>query len=144
MLDSEWNVGAECWSVTSYKSLREDALEVERWNRLHPASAQREAFVSRALSEPSGPIVAVTDYMKVVSDQIARFVPAPFTPLGTDGYGRSDTRPALRRHFEIDAAHITVAVLAGLAATGEVKGDVVAEAICRYSLDPEAADPRRS
>ena len=80
--------------------------------------------------------------MKAVSDQIARFVPAPFTPLGTDGFGRSDTRAALRRHFEIDAAHITVAVLAALAATGDVKGDVVAEAISRYGLDAEAVDPR--
>ena len=144
LLHSEWNVGAECWSVTSYKSLREDALEVERWNRLHPSSAQREAFVGRALAEAHGPVVAVTDYMKAVSDQIARFVPAPFTPLGTDGFGRSDTRAALRRHFEIDAAHITVAVLAALAATGDVKGDVVAEAISRYALDAEALDPRLS
>ena len=92
MLSSDWGVAAEAWSVTSYKSLREDALEVERWNRLHPGSAPRAPYVTRALQEARGPIVAVTDFLKAIPDQIARFVAAPFTPLGTDGFGRSDTR----------------------------------------------------
>jgi pyruvate dehydrogenase E1 component len=143
-LASDWGVGAECWSVTSYKALREDALEVERWNRLHPGSTPREAFVTRALADSEGPVVAVTDFLKAVPDQIARFVPSAFVPLGTDGFGRSDTRPALRRHFEVDAAHVVVAVLASLASAGGVKESAVAEAIKRYGIDPEALDPRRA
>ncbi len=142
LLAAEWGVGAECWSVTSYKALRENALDVERWNRLHPGSAARQAFVTGAFGDNDGPIVAVTDFLKAIPDQIARFVPAPFVPLGTDGYGRSDTRPALRRHFEVDAAHVAVAVLASLATSGGMKASTVAEAIKRFGVDPEAIDPR--
>jgi pyruvate dehydrogenase E1 component len=142
MLAVEWNVAADCWSATSYKSLREDALEVERWNRLHPGSAPREAFVTRALADAPGPVVAVTDYLKAVPDQISRFVPGRFVPLGTDGFGRSDTREALRRHFEVDAGHIVVAVLAALAEAGAVKEDEVSSAITRYGIEAEAPDPR--
>ena len=142
MLAEEWDVSAEAWSATSYKSLRDDALEVERWNRLHPGSAERQPYVSRALADAAGPVVAVSDFVKAVPDQIARFVPGRFVALGTDGFGRSDTRAALRRHFEVDAAHVTVAVLAALAAGGEAKENEVAEAIARYGLDPDAIDPR--
>jgi pyruvate dehydrogenase E1 component len=142
LLAAEWGVGAECWSVTSHKALREDALDMERWNRLHPGSTHRDAYISNALADSRGPIVAVTDYLKSVADQIARFVPGPFMPLGTDGFGRSDTRSALRRHFEIDAGHLVVAVLASLVASGDVKGSDVADAIERYGIDPEAVEPR--
>ena len=142
LLIADWGVAAEAWSVTSYKSLREDGLEVERWNRLHPGSAPRVPYVTRALQGARGPIVAVTDFLKAVPDQIARFVAAPFTPLGTDGFGRSDTRAALRGHFEIDAAHIVVAVLSGLAAAGDAKSSEVAAAIEKYGVDSEAPDPR--
>jgi pyruvate dehydrogenase E1 component len=142
ILASDWGVSSETWSVTSYKALREDGLEVERWNRLHPASEPRTPYVTRALSDAKGPIVAVTDFLKAVPDQIARFVEAPFTPLGTDGFGRSDTRAALRRHFEVDAGHIVVAVLAELAALGEAKPSEVAAAIEKYGIDTEAIDPR--
>ena len=142
LLASDWGVTAEAWSVTSYKALREDGLEVERWNRLHPESAPRVPYITRVLEDARGPIVAVTDYLKAVPDQVARFVRVPFTVLGTDGFGRSDTRAALRRHFEVDAAHIVVAVLAELAAAGEGKPDEVAAAIEKYGIDPEAIDPR--
>jgi pyruvate dehydrogenase E1 component len=142
LLAEHHDVGAELWSVTSYKNLREDALEVERWNRLHPGETPRTPHVTTVLSEAEGPFVAVTDYMKIVPEQVARWVPGPFTPLGTDGFGRSDTRTALRRHFEVDAAHIVVAVLQALAATGDVKPEAVADAIARYDIDPEAVDPR--
>ncbi len=142
LLAEEWGVAAETWSATSYKTLREDALEVERWNRLHPDATPREPYVTRALADARGPVVAVTDFMKAVPDQIARFVPAPFIPLGTDGYGRSDTREALRRFFEVDAEHIVVAVLAALAASGEAKTDEVQTAIARYGIDADAPDPR--
>ena len=142
LLATDWNVSAETWSATSYKNLREDALEVERWNRLHPAETPRTPYVTRALAMASGPIVAVTDYMKAVPDQISRFVNVPFTPLGTDGFGRSDTRDTLRRHFEVDAAHIVVAVLSLLASNGAAKQDEVSLAISAYGINPEAPDPR--
>jgi pyruvate dehydrogenase E1 component len=90
----------------------------------------------------AGPVVAVTDFMKAVPDQVARWVPGTFVPLGTDGYGRSDTREALRRFFEVDAGHVVVAVLGALAADGKVPAAQVADAIARYQIDPEAADPR--
>ena len=142
MLAEEHDVAADVWSATSYKLLREDALSAERWNRLHPREPARVPYVTECLGDADGPIVAVTDFMKSVPDQIARFVPQPFLPLGTDGYGFSDTRAALRRHFEVDAPHIVVAVLEGLARTGDVKAEAVAEAIRRYDLDPDRADPR--
>ncbi|HMC41462.1 MAG TPA: pyruvate dehydrogenase (acetyl-transferring), homodimeric type, partial [Acidimicrobiales bacterium] len=142
MLAEDWDVGAELWSATSYKALREDALSTERWNRLHPSQPGRTPYITEALSSAEGPVLAVTDFMKMVPDQVARWVPAHFTPLGTDGYGRSDTRAALRRHFETDAAHVVVGVLQGLAATGEGKAEDVADAIARYEIDAEALDPR--
>jgi len=143
LLATDHDVAAECWSVTSYKALREEALETERWNRLHPEEPPRVAHISQVLSaETEGPFVAVTDFMKAVPDQVARWIPGHFTPLGTDGYGRSDDRPALRRHFETDAAHVVVAVLKALADTGDAKEQEVADAIGRYEIDAEAPDPR--
>src|SRR5829696_180781 len=136
------DVAADVWSAPSYKLLREDALSVERWNRLHPTEPARTPYVTELLGSTEGPIVAVTDFMKAVPDQVARFVPQPFVSLGTDGYGFSDTREALRRHFEVDAAHIVVATLSSLARQGDVKDEAVAEAIHRYGIDPETIDPR--
>ncbi|MGH9034854.1 MAG: transketolase-like TK C-terminal-containing protein, partial [Acidimicrobiia bacterium] len=144
LLMEHHDTAAEVWSATSYKLLREDALAAERWNRLHPTEAPRVPWVSQTLGSNGGPVVAVTDYMKVVPEQIARWAPGPFIPLGTDGYGFSDTRSALRRHFETDAAHVVVAALHGLVQQGEVKGEVVAEAIRRYEIDAEAQDPREA
>jgi pyruvate dehydrogenase E1 component len=141
-LAEHYDVGVELWSATSYKALREEALNAERWNRLHPGQAPRVPLVTRLLSDGSGPVVAVTDYMKMVPEQIARFVvDRPFRPLGTDGFGRSDTREALRRFFEVDAGHVVVAVLAALAEMGEVKAESVADAIHRYGIDTEALNP---
>jgi pyruvate dehydrogenase E1 component len=138
-LAEHYDVGVELWSATSYKALREEALETERWNRLHPGQPPRTPLVAELLSEAPGPIVAVSDFMKIVPEQVARFLPGRlFTPLGTDGMGRSDTREALRRLFEVDAAHVVVAVLSGLAAHGDVKPEVVDDAIRRYGIDPEA------
>ncbi|HET6964498.1 MAG TPA: pyruvate dehydrogenase (acetyl-transferring), homodimeric type, partial [Acidimicrobiales bacterium] len=144
LLADKHDVAAELWSATSYKALREDALSVERWNRLHPTLQPRTPYVTEALSAAAGPIVAVTDFMKAVPDQVARWAPGNFTPLGTDGYGRSDTREALRRHFETDAAHITVAVLDGLLSTGEGKAQEVEQAIAAYDIDADTPDPRVS
>ncbi len=142
LLAERWNVSAECWSVTSWKQLREEALETERFNRLHPGGERRVPYVTELLSQAAGPVVAVTDFMKAVPDQIARWVPARYTPLGTDGFGRSDTRASLRRHFEVDAAHVALAVLDGLAAEGELKEDEVTKAIKQLGIDPEVLDPR--
>ncbi|HUO48926.1 MAG TPA: pyruvate dehydrogenase (acetyl-transferring), homodimeric type, partial [Acidimicrobiales bacterium] len=129
------------WSVTSYTELRRDALSAERWSRLHPAEPARTAHVAAALGEAGGPVVAVTDYLRTVPDQIARWVARDFTVLGTDGFGRSGTRGALRRFFEIDAAHIVVAVLAALARAGQASAAEVAAAIARYDIDATAEDP---
>ncbi len=144
LLAERHDVAVELWSATSYKALREDALSVDRWNRLHPTETPRTPFVTEALSGTEGPVVAVTDYMKAVPDQVARWVPTPamFTPLGTDGFGRSDTRANLRRHFETDTANVVVAVLASLARADAAKPEEVADAIATYGLDPEAPDPR--
>jgi pyruvate dehydrogenase E1 component len=142
LLAEHHDVAAELWSATSYKALREDALSAERWNRLHPTEPVRTPFVTETLGTAEGPVVAVTDFMKAVPDQVARWVPGHFTPLGTDGFGRSDTREALRRHFETDAAHVAVAVLEGLRATGEGKAEEVADALRRYHIDVDAPDPR--
>ncbi len=147
-LAEDYGIGVELWSATSYKRLREEALSAERHNRLHPLELRRPAPVTELLRSSAGPIVAVTDFMKAVPDQIARFVPTDaagvprrFTSLGTDGFGRSDTREALRRFFEIDRDHIIVAILSSLAADGGVPAATVADAISRYGLEPDTADP---
>ena len=143
ILAGEFDVSASVWSATSYHQLRSDALECERWNRLHPGEAHREPFVVQALNGAEGPVVAVGDHIKAVPDQIARWVRQPFVSLGTDGWGRSDTREALRRFFEVDAEHIVVATLSALADMGEVKPEAVADAIRRFEIDPERPSPFR-
>jgi pyruvate dehydrogenase E1 component len=144
ILAGDYGVAADVWSATSYKALREDALSVERWNRLHPTEPARTPYVTELLRDSAGPIVAVTDFMKAVPDQVARFAPRQFSSLGTDGYGFSDTRVALRRHFEVDAPSIVIAVLHGLAQTDAIKAEVVAEAIDRFDVDADREDPRLS
>jgi pyruvate dehydrogenase E1 component len=142
MLAEHHDVAADVWSATSFPQLRNDALEVERWNRLHPEQEPRRSHLQEQLDGRPAPVVAVTDYMKVVADQVARFIDARFIPLGTDGYGRSDTRQALRRHFEIDAESIVVTVLDGLAQEGRLPRHAVAAAIEQYQLDTELPEPR--
>jgi pyruvate dehydrogenase E1 component len=141
LLAADHDVAADVWSVTSYKLLREDGLDAERWNRLHPTEPPRVPFVTKALEGADGPVIAASDWVKAVPDLIGRFVPAPYVVLGTDGFGRSDTRANLRRHFEIDAGHIVVATLSALAASGDVKPEAVAEAIGRYGIDPDRPNP---
>jgi len=141
LLQDKFDIAADVWSVTSYQLLRNDALDAERWNRLHPDQAPRKAFVAEQLGG-KGPIVAASDYLKLVPDQISRWVGQPFLPLGTDGFGRSDTREALRRHFEVDAEHIAVAGLHGLQLCEQFAPADVAIAIRDLGLDPERIDPR--
>ena len=141
-LAERYDVAVELWSATSYKALRDEAIGVERWNRLHPTDAPRVPLVGRLLADAAGPVVAVSDFMKIVPEQVARFLPGHhFVPLGTDGFGRSDTREALRRHFEIDMPHVVVGVLSALAAQGEVKHETVAEAIAHNGIDADAVNP---
>jgi pyruvate dehydrogenase E1 component len=141
-LAAHYDVGVELWSATSYKALREEALDTERWNRLHPTQPRRAPFVTSQLTRAEGPYVAVSDFVAAVPDQVARWVPGSWSTLGTDGFGRSDTRERLRRFFEVDAGHVVVAVLSALAAEGQVKDEAVADAIARYGIDPELAPPR--
>jgi len=144
ILAERFDVAADVWSATSYQQLRNDALAAERWNRLHPGETARVPYVTKALAQATGPIVAVTDFMKSVPDMVARWVPRPFVPLGTDGFGRSDTREALRRHFEIDPEHIVVATLSALCEQGHVPPGVVARAIQEFGINPEATEPREA
>ncbi|MBI4259654.1 MAG: pyruvate dehydrogenase (acetyl-transferring), homodimeric type [Actinobacteria bacterium] len=141
LLAENHDVSADVWSATSYQQLRRDAIEAERWNRLHPGEAARTPYVVECLEAHEGPVVAVSDSMRSVPDQIARWVHQPYISLGTDGWGRSDTREALRRFFEVDAEHVVVAVLSALARMGEVKPEAVVEAIQRYDIDPDRPMP---
>jgi pyruvate dehydrogenase E1 component len=141
LLAEHHDVAADVWSATSYQQLRAEALESERWNRLHPEEAPRQPYVVDCLEPHDGPVIAATDFMKSVPDQIGRWVPSEFVPLGTDGFGRSDGREALRRFFEVDAEHIVVATLAALAKSGDVKPEEVSDAIKRYDIDPERTSP---
>jgi pyruvate dehydrogenase E1 component len=134
ILGEDWNVDADVWSVTSWNELRRDAVECERQALLEPDAEPRVPFVTSALSGYEGPFVAVSDYMRAVPDQIARWVPGDYTSLGTDGFGFADTRGAARRFFHVDAESIVVAVLEQLARRGEVKRDAPRDAIERYRL----------
>ena len=141
VLKEEYDIGVELWSVTSYKKLRDEALEAERWNRLHPADEPRIPFVTTELNESSGPVVAVSDFMRLVPDQISRWVPTDYFALGTDGFGRSDTRSKLRQFFEVDTANIVVTVLWRLAEAGAIETSVVADAIERYGIGTDDQPP---
>jgi pyruvate dehydrogenase E1 component len=144
LLAERFGVAAEVWSAPSYQRVRAEALAVERWNRLHPLDEPRVPFATAALAEAAvaGPIVAASDSIKAVPDQVARWVPGDsWVSLGTDGFGRSDTRQALRRLFGVDTEHVAVAVLAELARTERIDPATVGAAITDLGIDPEAADP---
>jgi pyruvate dehydrogenase E1 component len=141
ILAEKYDVGADVWSATSFQQLRNEALDVERWNRLHPDAEQRVPYVRQCLGPSTGPIVAATDYMKAVPDMIARWIDRPFTALGTDGFGRSDTREALRTHFEVNAEHIAYAALHGLCLDGASTPDELKRAISDLGIDPERVNP---
>jgi len=134
MLAEEWGVDADVWSATSWNELRRDAVEAEIANLLDPSDLPRVPFVTSQLASAVGPVVAVSDHMRAVPDQIARWVPGDYTSLGTDGFGFADTRGAARRFFHVDAQSIVVAVLGALAKRGEVKASAQREAIERYQL----------
>src|SRR4051812_6049360 len=144
LLEKDWGVGADVWSATSFTELRRDGLAAERWNMLHPEGKQKISFVEKSLKErPAGPVVAASDYIKTFADQIRPFVPKEraYRVLGTDGFGRSDSRAKLRHFFEVNRYFVTIAALKALADQGEIKAKTVADAIKKYGIDPEKADP---
>ncbi|MBL8268524.1 transketolase-like TK C-terminal-containing protein, partial [Steroidobacter sp.] len=140
MLKNDWGIEVEVWSVTSFSELARDARETQRWNRLHPTAPRRVSFVSQCLSGDT-PIVAASDYVSAYPSLIASFVDAPFVALGTDGFGRSDTRATLRRFFEVDKQHVVIAALQSAADAGKATYETVAAAIQRYEVQVHDAAP---
>jgi pyruvate dehydrogenase E1 component len=141
LLRDDWKVNADLWSATSFNELRRDGMSAERHNLLHPTAERRQSYVEQSLAGHAGPVIAATDYMRNYADQIRSHVPRRYVTLGTDGFGRSDYRVALRRFFEVDRHQVTVAALKALADDGEIGQDVVAKAIKKYGLDAERPDP---
>jgi len=137
-------VQADVWSVTSYKELRRDALACERWNLLHPTEPPRKSYLESLLAKEDGVFVAASDFMKSLPEMIQKWVPGGLFALGTDGFGRSDDREALRRHFEVDAECIAVAALSRLMHRNEMKPEQVQRAIQDLGIDPNKADPVRA
>ncbi|CAB4661747.1 MAG: pyruvate dehydrogenase (acetyl-transferring), homodimeric type [Actinobacteria bacterium] len=141
LLADDWGISASVWSVTSWNELRRDGLEVDRHNLLHPDD-QKQAYITKKLAGTDGPVIAVSDFMRAVQDQVAPWITQSFASLGTDGFGLSDTRGALRRHFKVDAESIAIAVLTQLAKNGDIKLSLVKDAIEKYQIfDISAADP---
>ena len=141
LLKTQYNVEANVWSVTSFNELRRDGLACTRWNFLHPGETPRTSYVESMLSEHRGPVVAATDYMKIYADQIREFVPHPYSCLGTDGFGRSDSRAHLRDFFEVDRRYICLAALTSLADEGRIEATTVQQAIKDFGIDPEKPNP---
>src|SRR2546430_14411145 len=141
LLAQDWAVAADVWSATSWTELRRDAVATEEYNLLHPGEQPKVPYVTAALADAPGPVVAVSDFMRAVPDLISRWVPGEYTSLGTDGFGMSDTRHALRRHFHVDAENIAVAALRLLARRGEVDAAIPAEAAREYAIDDVLAAP---
>ena len=141
LLQEDFDISADVWSVTSFNELRREGLDCERWNTLHPQSERRISYVEQCLQDQSGPVVAATDYMKLYADQIREFIPQRYSVLGTDGYGRSETRAKLREFFEVNSCYVAVAALKALADEGTIPTDTVANAIEKYQINPDKANP---
>jgi len=144
ILAEKYGIPSDVWSVTSYNELRREALSVERWNRLHPDQPAKQPYVVQALKGAQGPIVAASDYMKVVPDSLAPWLNGRLETLGTDGFGRSDNREYLRRHFEINAESIAGATLSRLARDGKFDPAKAAVALVELGIDTEKIDPQRA
>jgi pyruvate dehydrogenase E1 component len=143
LLEKDFGVAADVWSVTSFTELRREGLDVSRWNVLHPEAPPRESYVQRCLKDREGPVVAASDYLKAFADQIRPFVSRPYVTLGTDGFGRSGTRKQLRRFFEVDRHYVAVAALKALADQGKLAPSTVAQALRRYEIDSDRPNPAR-
>jgi pyruvate dehydrogenase E1 component len=144
ILADKYGVATDVWSVTSYNELRRDALAVERWNRLHPSQSVKRPYILNALDGAEGPIIAATDYMKVVPDQLAPWLPERLVSLGTDGFGRSDNREYLRQHFEVNAEAIVAATLSRLSRDGKFDAKKAEKAFAELGVDSERGDPARA
>src|SRR5437879_1248797 len=141
LLKADFGVTADVWSATSFNELRRDGMSAERWSLLHPTKPRRKSYLETALEGHAGPVVAATDYMRSFADQVRSQIPRRYVVLGTDGFGRSDYRVKLRKFFEVNRYYVAVAALKALADDGEIKPQVVAEAIGKYGLDTERPDP---
>lgn len=141
LLEKDFDVAADIWSATSFNLLGQDGLEVDRWNLMHPDSAPRKAYITQCLQDAPGPVIAATDYVKAYADQVRKYIPQSYTVLGTNGYGRSDSREMLRHFFEVNRYYIVIAALKALADAGQIKPAVVSKAIKQYKLDPEKVNP---
>ena len=143
LLEKDWDVAADVWSATSFTELRRDGLAAERWNLLHPEEKPRIAYLTQCLEKRVGPVVAASDYIKTFADQVRPFIPKEriYKVLGTDGFGRSDSRAKLRHFFEVNRYFVAIAALKALADSGEGKAKTVSEAIRKYGIDPDKADP---
>jgi len=141
MLKKEFKVTSDTWSVTSYSELRLDAQDAQRWNRLHPTQEGRKAYACELMQDKVGPVIAASDYIKLVAEQISIFIDKPFIALGTDGFGRSESREKLRKFFEVDRYSIVVSALFQLQKMGVVKADVVAKAIKKYDISTDSDNP---
>jgi pyruvate dehydrogenase E1 component len=144
ILEEKYGVGCDVWSVTSYKELYRDANDCERWNLLHPTDAPKVPYVTQTLKDAGGPFIAASDYMKVLPESLGKWVPGQLVSLGTDGFGRSESRAALRDFFEVDAKHIVLATLTALAREKKIGNDVVKSAIGELGINPEKANPANS
>jgi len=144
LLEKDWGVAADVWSVTSFTELRRQGLDCERHNLLHPTDTPQVSYVAECLAKTEGPIVASTDYMKAFADQIRPFIPEgrAYKVLGTDGFGRSDFRSKLREHFEIDRHFVVLATLRALADQGKMPVEKLSEAIKKYGINPNKANPQ--
>jgi pyruvate dehydrogenase E1 component len=143
ILSHKYGVQADVWSVTSYTELRREALAVERWNRLHPADPEKTPYIVQALNGSKGPIIAASDYMKSIPDQLSPWLLNRLVTLGTDGFGRSDNREHLRRHFEVDAESIAAAALSRLTRDGKYDAAKTQRAFAELKIDTEAGDPAK-
>jgi pyruvate dehydrogenase E1 component len=141
VLAEKYGVAADLWSVTSYKELRTDGLAAERWNMLHPGAAPRVPWVTQCLGNAEGVVVAASDYVKMLPDGIAAWVPGGITSLGTDGFGRSESREALRDFFEVDHRYVVLATLSALARQGRISADAVRAAMGDLNISEDKADP---
>jgi pyruvate dehydrogenase E1 component len=144
ILARDFGIPSDIYSATSFSELRREALEIERWNRLHPGESARMPYVTQALSKATGPFIAATDYMRAWPDMIRQWVPGRFTTLGTDGFGRSDGRAALRKHFEVDAKNIVYASLHALAEEGALDKGTLKAALNKLGLDANKLDPQKA
>jgi pyruvate dehydrogenase E1 component len=141
ILEQKYGVAADVWSVTSYKALYTDGIETERWNRLHPTERPRVPYVTECLADTSGVLVAATDYLKTLPSMISKWVPRRLVSLGTDGFGRSDSRQSLRDFFEVDARFITLAALHELLQDGKIDRSIIGKAIRDLDINPDKANP---